>query len=66
MLFFSSFHNRLQLGEPLGEGAFGRVVKAIATGVQSRTEPSTVAVKMLKGKYPKDELYTASCVESIC
>ena len=32
----------------MGEGAFGRVVKATATGIEN--EPKTVAVKMLKGE----------------
>ena len=41
---------RLKLEEQVGEGAFGRVVKATATGIANRTEPLTVAVKMLKGK----------------
>ena len=40
---------RLKLEEQVGEGAFGRVVKATATGIANRTEPLTVAVKMLKG-----------------
>lgn len=41
---------RLKLEEQVGEGAFGHVVKATATGIANRTEPLTVAVKMLKGK----------------
>ena len=48
MLVISFF--RLKLEEQVGEGAFGRVVKATATGITNRTEPLTVAVKMLKGK----------------
>lgn len=39
----------LQLGELLGEGAFGRVVKGYVLGLHGRMEPTVVAVKMLKG-----------------
>ena len=40
---------RLTLGEMLGEGAFGLVVKAEAKGINGKNGPQTVAVKMLKG-----------------
>ena len=39
----------LVLGETLGEGAFGKVVKAEAVGVIQQGITSIVAVKMLKG-----------------
>ena len=40
----------LILGSVLGEGEFGRVVKAEAYGIVSKKTTTTVAVKMLKGK----------------
>lgn len=40
---------RLRLGRTLGQGAFGRVVKAEAIGLESDESSTTVAVKMLKG-----------------
>ncbi|XP_070575740.1 fibroblast growth factor receptor 2-like [Ptychodera flava] len=40
--------NRLVLGDLLGEGAFGKVVKADAYGIIPNQEKTTVAVKMLK------------------
>ncbi|XP_077559464.1 vascular endothelial growth factor receptor 1-like [Haemaphysalis longicornis] len=40
--------NRLKLGRTLGQGAFGRVVKAEAIGLGGRGQSLTVAVKMLK------------------
>ena len=39
----------LQLGELLGEGAFGKVYKGYAFGIDGRMEPTVVAVKMQKG-----------------
>ncbi|XP_036934609.1 vascular endothelial growth factor receptor 1 isoform X2 [Acanthopagrus latus] len=39
---------RLQLGKPLGRGAFGKVMQASAFGIDNTTSCSTVAVKMLK------------------
>ncbi len=42
-------HCRLRLGDQVGEGAFGRVIKAEALGISGRTDSLTVAVKMLKG-----------------
>ncbi|XP_059177562.1 fibroblast growth factor receptor 4-like [Physella acuta] len=39
---------RLKLGQRLGEGAFGLVVKGEAMGLQNNNSPTTVAVKMLK------------------
>jgi len=44
-----NFVNSLQLGELLGEGAFGKVYKGFALGIDGRMEPAVVAVKMLKG-----------------
>lgn len=38
------------LGMVLGQGAFGRVIKAEAIGIQDSEDVSTVAVKMVKGK----------------
>lgn len=40
---------RLELGEVLGEGAFGRVVKGYAHQLHDKTDVTVVAVKMLKG-----------------
>lgn len=40
---------RLKLGRTLGQGAFGRVVKAEAIGLEDGETSTTVAVKMLKG-----------------
>ena len=42
--------SQLRFMEVLGEGAFGRVVKAEAIGLPSSPNWTTVAVKMLKGK----------------
>ncbi|XP_023218467.1 vascular endothelial growth factor receptor 1-like, partial [Centruroides sculpturatus] len=39
---------RLKLGKTLGQGAFGRVVKAEAIGIEDGETSTTVAVKMLK------------------
>ncbi|KAK8769536.1 hypothetical protein V5799_013999, partial [Amblyomma americanum] len=40
--------DRLKLGRTLGQGAFGRVVKAEAIGIGPNGQSPTVAVKMLK------------------
>ena len=37
------------MGAPLGEGAFGLVMKAEASGINNKNGTTTVAVKMLKG-----------------
>ena len=50
--------NRLRLGQELGSGAFGRVVKAEVIGLKSKTkkkndalnEVKTVAVKMVRSQ----------------
>ena len=42
--------NKLVLGEVLGEGAFGKVIKATADGILTKGVKQTVAVKMLKCK----------------
>lgn len=39
----------LTLGKSLGEGAFGKVVKAEAQGILQQGISTVVAVKMLKG-----------------
>ncbi|RWS12832.1 Vascular endothelial growth factor receptor 3-like protein, partial [Dinothrombium tinctorium] len=39
---------RLKLGRTLGQGAFGRVVRAEAVGIEDGETSTTVAVKMLK------------------
>lgn len=40
----------LVLGKTLGEGEFGKVVKATAFRLKGKAGYTTVAVKMLKGK----------------
>ncbi|KAM5272191.1 vascular endothelial growth factor receptor 2 [Ctenodactylus gundi] len=40
--------DRLQLGKPLGRGAFGQVIEANAFGIDKTATCRTVAVKMLK------------------
>jgi len=40
---------RLTIGKLLGEGAFGRALKAEAVGIGNTAGTTTVAVKMLKG-----------------
>lgn len=42
--------SKLLKGESLGEGAFGKVVKAEVQGIVRPDLLTTVAVKMLKGK----------------
>lgn len=44
--------DRLKLGNSLGEGCFGHVVRAEAVGFKmgNTVRPVTVAVKMLKGE----------------
>ena len=42
--------SHLVLSEILGEGAFGRVVRAEAIGLNGMPNMLTVAVKMLKGE----------------
>lgn len=43
--------SELILGETLGEGAFGKVVRAEATGILQQGITTVVAVKMLKGYF---------------
>lgn len=43
----------LVIGSVLGEGEFGKVVKAEYSGTAYSRMPSTVAIKMLKGKIIK-------------
>src|SRR6218665_279989 len=40
---------RLRLGEVLGEGAFGIVMRAVADDIAGSLAETTVAVKMLRG-----------------
>ncbi|XP_064465675.1 fibroblast growth factor receptor 2-like [Ornithodoros turicata] len=47
---------KLVLGKPLGEGAFGQVVKAEAYGLGGREGPTVVAVKMLKDGHTDSEM----------
>lgn len=47
---------RLVLGKPLGEGAFGQVVKAEAYGLGDKEGPTIVAVKMLKDGHTDSEM----------
>uniref|UniRef100_A0A8D8TU21 receptor protein-tyrosine kinase n=1 Tax=Cacopsylla melanoneura TaxID=428564 RepID=A0A8D8TU21_9HEMI len=46
----------LSLGETLGEGAFGRVVRAEANGIMTPGTVTTVAVKMLKEDHLDSEM----------
>ena len=39
----------VELGDLLGEGEFGQVVKGYAISLWGRMQPTVVAVKMLKG-----------------
>ncbi|KAK2187383.1 hypothetical protein NP493_167g01010 [Ridgeia piscesae] len=48
--------DKLTLGEMLGEGAFGMVVKAEAKGISGKNGAQTVAVKMLKDDATDREL----------
>lgn len=43
--------DQLKLGECLGEGYFGRVMKAEAFSISEKHKTTIVAVKMLKVKY---------------
>jgi len=56
---------RLLMGDVLGEGAFGVVLKAEAQGIASdRNVKTTVAVKTIKGHPPFSATFyfsTASC-----
>lgn len=46
----------------LGEGAFGRVMKGISDGLPGNKSPTTVAIKMLKGKH----MYSTTVQLVIC
>lgn len=46
----------LKFLEPLGQGAFGKVVKAEAKGIEKNGNSSTVAVKMLKEGHTDQEM----------
>lgn len=47
---------RVILGKPLGEGAFGQVIKAEAYGLGDKEGPTVVAVKMLKDGHTDSEM----------
>lgn len=47
---------RLRLGMILGQGAFGRVVKAEAVGIQDGVDVTTVAVKMVKDCTDREQM----------
>lgn len=47
---------RVILGKPLGEGAFGQVIKADAYGLGNNEGPTVVAVKMLKDGHTDSEM----------
>lgn len=51
---FEFLSDRLKLGQLLGSGAFGVVVKAKALGILSHEDETTVAVKMLKESADSD------------
>lgn len=58
--------DNLILGETLGEGAFGVVVKAEALSIPSRPDcVSTVAVKMLKGAPLLSPLFTMASISVV-
>ena len=44
-------YDTLEFHSMLGEGAFGRVVKGVAHNLPGNPYPTTVAIKMLKGKF---------------
>ncbi|CAL1530864.1 unnamed protein product [Lymnaea stagnalis] len=48
--------DRLRLGMILGQGAFGRVMKAEAIGINSGEDVTVVAVKMVKDCTDKDQM----------
>ncbi|KAK6976751.1 vascular endothelial growth factor receptor 1 [Biomphalaria glabrata] len=48
--------DRLRLGMILGQGAFGRVVKAEAIGISNSQDVTVVAVKMVKDCTDKDQM----------
>ena len=45
---FEFDRKKLELGDQIGSGAFGRVVKATADGIVTKNEKTQVAVKMVK------------------
>lgn len=55
-LIFSFEISRLILGHVLGEGAFGKVIRADAFGLNGIEGPTTVAVKMLKDAHSDSEM----------
>ena len=46
---------RIQLGQVLGEGAFGKVVKATAVGIDGDGKVKQVAVKMARNEYDEEQ-----------
>lgn len=57
---------RLRLGRTLGQGAFGRVVKAEAIGLENENSSTTVAVKMLKGNAYSLHNFSAHLYSCVC
>ncbi len=57
---------RLRLGRTLGQGAFGRVVKAEAIGLENENSSTTVAVKMLKGNAYSLHNFSAHLHSCVC
>ena len=45
---FEFDRKKLELGDQIGSGAFGRVLKATADGIVTKNEKTQVAVKMVK------------------
>ncbi len=56
--------DRLTVGKPLGEGAFGQVRKGEAFGISGKNCSTPVAVKMLKGQFTFIQLRCTFCFDS--
>ena len=55
-LIFCSSGHRITLGNKIGEGAFGRVMKGYTHALRGTIHPTPVAVKMLKEDAGEQEL----------